>query len=71
MSTVDITKPLIWTTKGNVPVEDLKMRHFWIDNEQETTYVEEWYMGDEMVKRSVAVMLKKPIDAFGETANFE
>lgn len=71
MNTIDTTKPLIWTTKGNLPVEDLKLHHFWIDNDNETTYVEEWYLGEELVKRNVAVMLKKPAhEAVGETANF-
>ncbi len=56
-------EPLIWTSKGNLPIASLTYRHEWIDNENETTLVEEYRLGDEIVKRSVHVHLKKGVAA--------
>lgn len=55
--------PLIWTTKGNVPVDSLRYRHQWIDTADETTFVEEYLDGEEIVKRNVHVFLKKGLSA--------
>lgn len=55
--------PLIWTSKGNLPLESLKYRHQWIDTPDETTFVEEYFLDAEVVKRNVHVYLKK-----GQTA---
>jgi len=52
-------EPLIWTIKGNLPISSLQYRHQWTDNNNETTLVEEYLLGDEIVKRNVHVMLKQ------------
>lgn len=52
-------EPLIYTNKGNLPIKDLEVRHGWIDNENETRFVQEWWLGDEPVKRAEHVFLKK------------
>jgi hypothetical protein len=54
-------KPLIWTTKGNLPISSLQYRHQWNDTPNETTLVEEYLLGEEIVKRNVHVMLKQGI----------
>ena len=56
-------EPLIWTSRGNLPISSLTYRHEWINNENETTLVEEYRLGDEIVKRSVHVYLKKGVSA--------
>lgn len=54
-------EPLIWTTKGNLPISSLQYRHQWTDTPAETTLVEEYLLGEEIVKRNVHVMLKQGI----------
>ena len=62
-------EPLIYTSKGNLPIASLEYRHRWIDSENETTFVEEYWLGDECVKRSVHTMLKKGIEMDAVAAN--
>jgi len=52
-------KPLIWTTKGNLPISSLQYRHQWTETAAEITLVEEYLLGEEIVKRNVHVMLKR------------
>lgn len=54
-------EPLIWTVKGNIPISSLQYRHEWTDTATETTLVEEYLLGDEIVKRNVHIMLKQGI----------
>lgn len=60
MDSTQVDIPLVHTTKGNLPASDLQYFHKWVDTEVETTFVEEYYYRDELVKRSVHVMLKQP-----------
>lgn len=50
--------PQIYTARGNLPASLLEYRYGWLDNEHETTFVEEHWLGDECVKRSVHTHLK-------------
>ncbi len=50
--------PLIWTTKGNLPIDSLEYRHGWDDTEAATVFWEEHWLGDEMVKRAAHVLSK-------------
>lgn len=52
-------EPVVYTAKGNLLLSQLTFRHEWINNDHETTLVEEYRLGDELVRRSVHVMLKK------------
>lgn len=52
-------KPLIYTVKGNLPVEDLRYHHEWQEDDSAITLVEEYYLGDELVRRNVHARLKK------------
>jgi hypothetical protein len=54
--------PLIWTSKGNVPVDSLRYEHQWIDNADETTLVECWFdASNEVVKKNVHMFGRKPL----------
>ncbi len=65
-----MTTPLIYTTKGNLPSDHLTYSHQWIDNSNETTLVEEWRHGEELVKRNVHTLLRKAVEVFPAAAAF-
>lgn len=52
-------KPLIYTIKGNLLVEDLRYHHEWQEDDHAITLVEEYYLGDELVRRNVHARMKK------------
>lgn len=55
-------EPLIFTKLGNLPVASLKYRHEWIEDEVAITFVEEYSLNGEVVKRSAHSRLKKGLD---------
>lgn len=62
---MEIDEPLIWTSKGNLPLSNLECRRYWQENEDSITLVEEYWLGEECVKRGAHVRLKRgaPIGA--------
>ena len=50
-----MTVPLIYTTKGNLPLLDLEQRVVWTDNAAETICASELWDGDECVRREVHI----------------
>jgi hypothetical protein len=60
--------PLIYTTKGNLPVADLKYRHEWAEDGDSISLVEEYFLGDELVRRNVHMRLKKGLETLFATA---
>lgn len=56
-----MTEPLIHTSKGNVPVASLTYRPHWEDHPDATVFVDEYFLGDESVKRSVHVLSKRGV----------
>jgi hypothetical protein len=52
-----MTVPLIWTTKGNLPVSDLRRETEWRVSEKVFVFIERYYLGDELVKESSHVKL--------------
>lgn len=56
-------EPLIHTSKGNLPVASLRYAHSWEDTPREIIFAEEYYLGDELVRRSAHVYLKKGVSA--------
>ncbi len=61
--------PLIFTSKGNIPITSLRYEHRWEDNEDETTFAEFWYAADgELVKNNCHKLTKKQLSVFGEAA---
>lgn len=53
--------PLIWTTKGNLPVGSLEYCPTWTEAPDEISFVEEYRLEGEVVKRNVHVYLKKGV----------
>jgi hypothetical protein len=51
--------PLIYTSKGNLPISDLTYQHQWLEDDNAITLVEEYRLGDEIVKRNVHARLKR------------
>lgn len=51
-------EPLIYTTKGNVPIASLAYSTSWEDRPDSITFVEEYRDGEEIVKRAVHVLSK-------------
>lgn len=62
--------PLIYTTKGNLPIESLQYRHQWLEDDVAITFVEEYYLDGELVKRNSHARLKKGLDAAVEAQLF-
>lgn len=60
--------PLIYTSKGNVPIESLVYEHAWEDNDQMTILREYWYLDGELVKNNVHAMAKKGMAIGAEQA---
>ena len=56
-------EPLIFTSKGNLPLADLEQRVSWEDDENNTVFTESYFLGDELVKRSVHVMAKRGVES--------
>ena len=48
--------PLIFTSKGNLPIGSLRYEHKREDVPGEIVFIEEYFLGDESVKRSVHVL---------------
>lgn len=61
---------LIETTKGLMETDELRCERGEIDNENETTTWVEYWLGDELVHRSVNMVLKTPLFSEGFTATF-
>ena len=51
----DSSEALIFTTKGNVLLNSLERKDGWEFSPNGVLYWEEYYQGDELVKRSVAI----------------
>jgi hypothetical protein len=60
--------PLIFTSKGNLPIDSLQYRHEWTNTDEEISFVEEYLLDGEVVKRSVHLYLKRGAAAGAEAA---
>lgn len=49
--------PLIFTTKGNVPISDLRQEVTWRVEPDQIHFIETYYLGDEVVKQSAHVKI--------------
>lgn len=58
--------PLIWTTKGNIPIEGLQYSTEWQETADQVRFIETYKQDDEVVKRSIHVMIKQGLSVFGE-----
>lgn len=59
-------EPLIYTSKGNLPISSLEYRHEWQDNDDAIAFIEEYRLDGEIVKRAVHVRTKRGV--VGEAA---
>jgi hypothetical protein len=58
--------PLIWTAKGNMPIEQLEYRTEWFENADEIGLAEIYEFKGEVVRRSVHVRKKRGADMGAE-----
>lgn len=49
-------EPLIYTSKGNLPLSALTYKHYRQDTPGNVVFIEEYFLGEESVKRSVNVL---------------
>lgn len=49
-------QPLIYTSKGNLPIASLRYEHKREDTPGNIVFIEEYFLGEESVKRSVHVL---------------
>lgn len=55
--------PLIYTSKGNLPIADLEYSHQWMENDDAVIFVEEYRYNGELVKRNSHCKFKKGLDS--------
>jgi hypothetical protein len=60
--------PLIFTSKGNVPIDSLRYEHEWKDSPEALVFHERWFDGAELVKNNVHAYGKQPLTIGGEQA---
>lgn len=58
-------EPLIWTTKGNLPLAQLRHETEWRVSEDCIVFVERYFLGEEMVKESSHVKVLHGVSADG------
>jgi len=63
-----MTQPLIYTTKGNLPIADLRHEVEWQVSPEQIVFIETYKMGDEVVKQSSHVKLLIGAAAVGEAS---
>lgn len=61
-------KPLIFTTKGNLPAADLTHEVDWKVTPEQIVFIETYKLGDEVVKQSSHVKLLIGAAAVGEAS---
>lgn len=52
-----MSEPMIWTTKGNLPISSLTHQTEWRIAEKVIVFIERYLLGDEVVKQSSHVNL--------------
>lgn len=58
-------EPMIYTTKGNLPLAGLRHATVWTDNADETILASELWQGDECVRREVHVYKRRGMEVLG------
>jgi hypothetical protein len=58
-----VIDPLIYTTKGNVPVSALKYETAWENTPDYIKFMERYTLNGEVVRESAHVYQKKPLSA--------
>lgn len=52
-------EPLVYTTKGNLPISELEYFHAWEDNEDMTKFIQGYKLDGEVVKQEAHIRIKK------------
>ncbi len=61
--------PLIFTSRGNVPIDSLRYEHRWTDGDDVLKLEEFWYAEDgELVKNNCHALAKRQLSICGEQA---
>lgn len=63
-------EPLIYTTKGNLPVAQLTYRTAWVVNDDFIKFTEQHLLGDEVVRESAHVYDRNGVSAKSATGGF-
>lgn len=71
MENVDMNVPLIWTTKGNLPVASLEYYIGWEISEDSIIFKEQYRFEGEIVKENAHVKLLKGSDAIPEAEKLQ
>lgn len=66
MTNVDITKPVIWTTLGNLNECDCEIYIEWQQSEESIVFIKHVFYKGEQVKREPHVLALKGIESRGE-----
>jgi len=53
------TEPLVYTTKGNLPISSLEYFHAWENEENHMKFIQGYKLDGEIVKQEAHVYLKK------------
>lgn len=64
-------RPMIWTAKGNLPIDIMEYRTEWIDTPTKVTMVEIYEHRGEVVRRSVHVYDRVGLQLGAEQAAFD
>lgn len=59
MKLMDPNIPLIWTSRGNIPLSDVKQITRWLNTPVSIQLVIEYYVGEELVKCDCHVYSKE------------
>jgi hypothetical protein len=64
------SEPLIWTSKGNLPIASLQYAHAWEDTPEYLKFSETYTLDGEIVKQSAHVYVKQGMAAQPEQGAF-
>lgn len=65
-----MTEPLIYTTKGNIPIAGLRHETEWRISDANIIFVERYWLGGEVVKESTHVNILTGTAAIGAAGDF-
>lgn len=65
-----MTEPLIYTTKGNLPIASLAYSTVWDVTEDYIKFTETYRLGDEVVRESAHVRTLHGVTGAGEAGSF-
>jgi hypothetical protein len=67
-----VEEPLIWTSRGNLPISTLEYKYWWEQNDKEIFFHEQYLLDGEEVKHSAHGYLFAPmVDVKCEVGEFK